>query len=83
MARSGISLSPVDPGVVLQPELVEGQQHGGSVAGIGQARATQLGQMGIDSVAKLAAARPDEIDGLRGVSREMAIGFIRAAQRLV
>ncbi|MEZ5282098.1 MAG: xanthine dehydrogenase family protein molybdopterin-binding subunit [Acidimicrobiales bacterium] len=32
-----------DCGVVLQPELVEGQQHGGSVAGIGQALWENLG----------------------------------------
>ncbi|MEZ4706884.1 MAG: choice-of-anchor R domain-containing protein [Caldilineaceae bacterium] len=54
-----------------------------AITGIGEARAAQLAEIGVDSVAKLAAARPEEIDVLRGVSREMAIGFIRAARRLV
>ncbi|MEZ4664695.1 MAG: choice-of-anchor R domain-containing protein [Caldilineaceae bacterium] len=54
-----------------------------TITGIGEARAAQLAEMGIDSVAKLAVARPEEIAVLRGVSREMAIGFIRAAQRLI
>lgn len=54
-----------------------------AISGIGEARAAQLAEIGIVSVVRLATATPDEIAALRGVSNEMAIGFIRAAQRLM
>lgn len=55
-----------------------------SIPGIGEARAYQLQATGIDSLAKLATAAPEDIaKTLKGVTLEMAAGFIREAQQLI
>ncbi len=55
-----------------------------TVPGIGEARAFQLQSIGIDSLAKLAAASPDDIvQTLKGVKSELAARFITEAQQII
>lgn len=53
-----------------------------AVKGIAESFASQLSAMNIDSIEKLAAARPEEIAAIRGVSSKMAAAWIEEAQRL-
>ncbi len=54
-----------------------------TIKGIGEGRAKQLAKIGIDSMAKLAAASPEQIaESLRGVSVKIATGFIEEARKV-
>ena len=55
-----------------------------TVGGIGEGRAQRLAEIGIDSLERLAAAAPEDVARvLRGVSVEMAAGFIEEARQLL
>jgi YVTN family beta-propeller protein len=60
----------------LPPELTD-------ITGIGQARAEQLAAIGIESVAALASASPDDVVKLKGVSLKLAAQMIAQAQELI
>lgn len=52
------------------------------INGIGEARAKQLSAKGIDSISALAAAKPEDVMKVKGISLKMATQFIERANEL-
>jgi predicted flap endonuclease-1-like 5' DNA nuclease len=69
---------PAEPAAVRAVELPPLTAVNGIAAGF----AARLTEMNIDTVEKLAAARPEDVAAIRGVSRNMASAWIEEAQRL-
>jgi predicted flap endonuclease-1-like 5' DNA nuclease len=53
------------------------------IRGIGEPRAKQLIDAGIDSVAKLAASSPDSVAQIKFITPTMASNLIEQAKRLI
>jgi predicted RecB family nuclease len=51
-----------------------------AIRGIGEARARQLAEIGIESIEKLATALPQDVRQIRGVDVDMAAQFIAQAK---
>lgn len=73
---TSVRAAPVEPASATRPIT--------NIRGISTARAQRLAEAGIDSLEKLATARPEAVARvLRGVSTEMAMRFIEEAKNLV
>jgi len=71
------AIRPPAPAPAIQPSLTD-------IKGISEGRARRLAEIGIDSIERLAAAAPEDVArALRGVSVEMATGFIEEARQLL
>jgi hypothetical protein len=82
-ARKLAGISVRGPDLPRTPEKVPEEPPITTVAGIDEARAGQMAAIGIDSLHKLASAKPETLAALEGVSAEMAASFIEQARKLV
>lgn len=53
------------------------------IKGIGEARSQQLAQIGINSLEELAAAKPDQVSQIKGISVAIAAGLINQANAIL
>ncbi len=67
-----------EPEAILQVERLPLE----AIKGVRAKRSAQLAELGIDSIEKLATARPEDITVIKGVSREMAQQWIEEAHRM-